>query len=162
MCLVCPILHTYVEMLSPASEPAVLHWGDEVVNLYLVSLEIQPWWSGLLTRTASDLVGHAKILLYCTEYNRPSTAWKILCLISFHFLSSWHKFDDIDNVQVRFEGTIHQLYWLPMFLFAHYFCVFELHIPLEQVAFYYSQRVRGHIAMLRLLVQHWTDKGDWG
>jgi hypothetical protein len=31
-----------------------------VVNLYLVSLKIQPRWSGLLTRIVSDLVGHAK------------------------------------------------------------------------------------------------------
>jgi hypothetical protein len=63
-------------------------------------------------------------------------------------------------VQVRFEGTIHQLYWPPMFLVSHYFCVFEMHIPSEQVAFYCNQRVRGHIARLRLLVQHWTEEGD--
>jgi hypothetical protein len=61
-------------MLSPASGPAVLHQGDDVVNLYLVSLEIQPQWSGLLTRIASDLVRRAKILLYCTEYRRPTTS----------------------------------------------------------------------------------------
>ncbi len=35
-------------MLNPASGPAVLRRGDDVVNLYLVSLEIQPRWSGLL------------------------------------------------------------------------------------------------------------------
>ncbi len=54
------MLNTYIGMLSPASGPAVLHWGNEVINLYLVSLEIQPWWSGLLTRIAFDLVGRAK------------------------------------------------------------------------------------------------------
>jgi hypothetical protein len=45
-----------------------------MVNLYLVSLEIQPRWSGLLTRTASDLVGRAKntLILYgvYSAYNR--------------------------------------------------------------------------------------------
>jgi hypothetical protein len=37
-----------------------------MVNLYLVSLEIQPRRSGLLTHVASDLVGHAKntLVLY--------------------------------------------------------------------------------------------------
>ncbi len=37
-----------------------------MVNLYLVSLEIQPRWSGLLTRITSDLVGYAKntLVLY--------------------------------------------------------------------------------------------------
>ncbi len=37
-----------------------------MVNLYLVSLEIKPQWSGLLTRTVSDLVGRAKntLVLY--------------------------------------------------------------------------------------------------
>jgi hypothetical protein len=60
-------------MLSPASGPAVLRQGNEMVNLYLVSLEIKPQWSGLLTCIASDLVKHAKILLYCTEYRRPTT-----------------------------------------------------------------------------------------
>ncbi len=60
-------------MLSPASGPAVLHWGNDLVNLYLVSLEIQPWWSGLLTCIVSDLVGTSKIPLYCMEYNWPTT-----------------------------------------------------------------------------------------
>jgi hypothetical protein len=61
-----PILNTYIGMLSPASGPAVLHRGDEVVNLYLISLEIQSQWSGLLTGIAFDLVRHAKntLVLY--------------------------------------------------------------------------------------------------
>jgi hypothetical protein len=53
-------------MLSPASGPAVLRRGNDMVNLYLVSLEIQPRWSGLLTRIVSDLVRRAKntLVLY--------------------------------------------------------------------------------------------------
>ncbi len=53
-------------MLSPASGPAVLRQGNDVANLYLVSLEIQPRWSGLLTRIVSDLVKRAKntLVLY--------------------------------------------------------------------------------------------------
>jgi hypothetical protein len=53
-------------MLSPASGLAVLHQGNDVVNLYLISLEIQPQWSGLLTGIASDLVRRAKntLVLY--------------------------------------------------------------------------------------------------
>jgi hypothetical protein len=53
-------------MLSLASGLAALHQSDDVVNLYLISLEIQPQWSGLLTRIASDLVRHAKntLVLY--------------------------------------------------------------------------------------------------
>jgi hypothetical protein len=47
-------------MLSPALGPAVLRQGNDMVNLYLVSLEIQPLWSGLLPRITSDLVGCAK------------------------------------------------------------------------------------------------------
>jgi hypothetical protein len=54
-------------MLSPASGPAVLRLGNDVVNLYLVSLEIQPQWSDLLTRIASDLVGRAKNTLVLYE-----------------------------------------------------------------------------------------------
>jgi hypothetical protein len=65
--------NTYVGMLSPVSGPAVLHWGNDVVNLYPVSLDIQPQWSGLLTCIASDLVRCAKIPLYCMEYNWPTT-----------------------------------------------------------------------------------------
>jgi hypothetical protein len=38
-----------------------------MVNFYLVSLEIQPRWSGLLTRVASDFVGHAKNTLVLYE-----------------------------------------------------------------------------------------------
>jgi hypothetical protein len=53
-------------MLSPASGPTVLHQGNDMVNLYLVSLGIQPQWSGLLTRIVSDLVRRAKntLVLY--------------------------------------------------------------------------------------------------
>ncbi len=53
-------------MLSPASGPAVLHRGNDMVNLHLVSLEIHPQWSGLLTHSVSDLVRHAKntLVLY--------------------------------------------------------------------------------------------------
>jgi hypothetical protein len=53
-------------MLSPASGPAVLRQGDDVANLYLVSLKIKPQWSGLLTRIRSDLVRRAKntLVLY--------------------------------------------------------------------------------------------------
>jgi hypothetical protein len=47
-------------MLSPASGPAVLRRGDDVVNLYLISLEIQPQWSGVLTGIVSDLVRCAR------------------------------------------------------------------------------------------------------
>ncbi len=62
-----PILNiSYVGMLIPASGPAVMRQGDDVVNLYLISLEIQPRLSGLLTRVASDLVRRAKntLVLY--------------------------------------------------------------------------------------------------
>ncbi len=45
---------------SPASGPAVLHQGNDAVNLPLLSLEIRTQWSGLLTCIASDLVRHAK------------------------------------------------------------------------------------------------------
>ncbi len=59
-------MNTYVGMLSPASGLAVLRRDNDVVNLYLIFLEIQPQWSGLLTRIAPDLVKRAKIPLYCT------------------------------------------------------------------------------------------------
>jgi hypothetical protein len=58
---------TYIGMLSPASGPAVLRQGNDVVNLYLVSLEIQPPWSSLLTHIASDLVGRSKNTLVLYE-----------------------------------------------------------------------------------------------
>jgi hypothetical protein len=53
-------------MLSPASGPAVLRQGNDVVNLFLVSLEIQPQWSALITRITSDLVRRAEntLVLY--------------------------------------------------------------------------------------------------
>ncbi len=50
--LVCPITSPYLGMYSPASEPAVLRWDDDVVSLPPQNL-IQ--WSDLITRLASNL-----------------------------------------------------------------------------------------------------------
>jgi hypothetical protein len=60
-------MNTHVGMLSPASGPAVLRQGNDGVNLYLVSLEIQPRWSGLLTGIPSELVGCTKNTLVLYE-----------------------------------------------------------------------------------------------
>ncbi len=65
-------------MLSLASGPAVLRWGNDMVNLHLVSLEIQTWWSGLFTCVASDLVRHTKntLLLY-RVYSAYDIQWAL-------------------------------------------------------------------------------------
>ncbi len=41
--LVCPIPSTYIGMLSPASGPEVLHWGDDVESLPPHNLTM--WWA---------------------------------------------------------------------------------------------------------------------
>jgi hypothetical protein len=71
-------------MLSPASGPAVLHQGDDVVSLYVQTAS--SLWKSSLDGLASShvlhltLSGAPKILLYCMEYRRPTTNWHKLCL----------------------------------------------------------------------------------
>jgi hypothetical protein len=69
----CPILNTYVGMLSPASGPAVLRQGNDMVNLDLVSLESSL--DGLASSHVLrlTLLSMPKIPLYCMEYNWPTT-----------------------------------------------------------------------------------------
>jgi hypothetical protein len=61
-------------MLSPASGPAVLCQGDDVVRLYVQTAS--SLWKSSLDGLASShvlrltLSGTPKILLYCTEYRR--------------------------------------------------------------------------------------------
>ncbi len=63
---------------------AVLHPEDDLVMMWWLRHLMSRWGvglntsdltqqSGLITRIASDLVRHAKILLYCMEYRRPTT-----------------------------------------------------------------------------------------
>ncbi len=61
-----------------------------MVNLYLVSLEIQPQWSGLLTGIASDLVGCAKntLVLYGVSSSlgdKSSASSDMSCISSASF-----------------------------------------------------------------------------
>jgi hypothetical protein len=45
-------------------------------------------WSGLIGRIASDLVSAPKILLYCTEYRRPTT--NLICIFCVFFENQEH------------------------------------------------------------------------
>ncbi len=73
-------------MLSPASGPAVLRLGNDVVSLYVqtaLSLRKSSL-DGLASSHVLQLTlsGVPKILLYCTEYRRPTTLvptkWRIM------------------------------------------------------------------------------------
>jgi hypothetical protein len=64
-------------MLSPVSGPAVLCQGNDVVSLFIQNY-LTLWKSsldGLASSHVSRLTlsGMPKILLYCTEYRRPTT-----------------------------------------------------------------------------------------
>jgi hypothetical protein len=63
-----------------------------MVNIYLVSLEIQPQWSGLITRIASDLIRHAK---NCTEYIQLMTPQSSICrpFSKSHKNPSWYNYN---------------------------------------------------------------------
>ncbi len=85
--ILCPILDLYVGMLSPASGPAVLHQGDGVVSLY-VQTALSLWKSSLDGLASSHVLhltlsGAPKILLYCTEYRRPTSS--PIDLIDWHW-----------------------------------------------------------------------------
>ncbi len=64
-------------MLSPASGPAVLHQGNDVVSLYVQTV-LSLWKSSLDGLASSQVLrltlsGAPKIILYCTEYRQPTT-----------------------------------------------------------------------------------------
>jgi hypothetical protein len=68
-------------MLSPATGPAVLHRGNDLVSLY-VQTASSLWKSSLHGLASSHVLrltlsGTPKILLYCTEYRRPTTDFQI-------------------------------------------------------------------------------------
>jgi hypothetical protein len=79
MCLVCPVPNTYIEMQSCI--PVMMWWwcGGSATSYpnELVGSTPQTWLNGLALSYVSRLTlsGMPKILLYCMEYNRPTTGF---------------------------------------------------------------------------------------
>ncbi len=75
--------------------------------------------------------------------------WKILCLIFVHFLLSWRRFCGINNVCLRFLGTIRLLSVWPKFRVFCCFCKVAPCIPLGLEVFCCSQNCHEGIGTLR-------------
>jgi hypothetical protein len=86
MCLVCPVPNTYVGMQS-CIQAMMWWWCFGSANSYLnevLGSTPQTWLNGLALSHVLHLTlsGAPKILLYCMEYRRPTTAiLKFRCIV---------------------------------------------------------------------------------
>jgi hypothetical protein len=86
MCLVRPVPNTYIGMQSCI--PAMIWWwcGGSATSYpdEVLGSTPQTWLNGLALSHVSRLTlsGVPKILLYCTEYNRPTTEFCVVLWIS--------------------------------------------------------------------------------
>ncbi len=80
------ILSTYIGMPSPASGPAVLQWGNDVVGLPPQNLTQQ---SGPITRLASDFDWERKKYDFTVQYNQLTSWWWWLLAVGWSTAAQW-------------------------------------------------------------------------